>query len=403
MAQFLYHAVHKDSGAPVKGTMRAKARPDVIKQLLNDGYIATSIVQKQFSMFLPKDDNIKLAFQDKFSFTKHLATIVNAGITLVDGIDILLRQAKSSKLNRVLSKIFESVSSGQSLSKSVALFPRTFEPIYVKILELGESSGNLAKVLKYLEEQQAKSYALRKKMKGAMVYPIIIVSLVGIVGIGLITFIIPKIENIFSMFKVDLPLPTRILLYTNEFMRANYLYLILGLITALIAGKKLLELEQVKKVRDKIALRLPIIGGMLKYYNLALVSRMFTTLLRSGVSTVESMKIISNLVTNTSYKAKLTEAHQRIQAGAPLAEFLQSDEDLFPAFMTQMINIGEKTGTLEETMGHLADSYEEELDGKLKQMSTMIEPILLLVAGLAVGAIALSIILPIYQLPNLIK
>lgn len=403
MAQFVYHAVHQVSGAAIKGKMRAKTVNGVIKKLLADGYVATSITPKRFALFLPKDENIKLSFLDKYAFTKQLATIINAGITLSDGIDILLRQAKSGGLNRVLTRVYESINSGESLSKSLEQFPRSFEPIYIKILELGESSGNLAKVLSYLEQQLKKDYNLRRKVKGALFYPLMIVSLVGIVGVGLITFIIPRIERIFGLFKIDLPLPTRALLFSNTFLRQYGIFVLVGIIALFILLRWLLTLPPVKKVYDYTMLKMPLFGAIIRQYNLAIFCRMLATLLKSGVPIAEGLKTISELLSNSVYREKLLEAHERVQAGSPLHAYLENEELFFPAFLFQMIHVGERTGTVETTMQHLADSYEEELDSDLKSLSTLIEPLLLLFAGLCVGGIALSIILPIYQLPNLIN
>jgi type IV pilus assembly protein PilC len=271
------------------------------------------------------------------------------------------------------------------------------------MIAVGEKSGTLVEVLGYLKEQLEKEYELRRKVVSAFVYPGVIISITVMMIFGITIFIMPKILKIFSSFDVVLPLPTRILMGFTELVTEEPIKFFVSLVVIFAVCYFSLRAKMLQPFWNRILLNLPVFGKIVIYMNLARFSRSLFSLLKAGVPINKGLDITSRMFTNSSYKDIVSHARERVEQGASLEEALSGHTKLFPILVIKMLTVGEKTGNLEETTEHLAKMYEQNLDGITKNLSVLLEPILLVFMGVLVGGVAIAVILPIYQLPNMIQ
>jgi len=340
---------------------------------------------------------------EKMIFVKNLATMIEVGITISESLVILKEQTKKNSLKRMYDDILEMVNAGQTLAGSLRKYDNNFSELFINMIETGEASGNLGDVLKYLDLQLEKDYEIRKKVIGALVYPAIIISITLLMAVGIVIFIMPKITSIFKQFKAEMPLPTQFLINFSSFLTTKPLLAALILIVSVGFVVFILKLKALKPFWTKVLTRLPLIGNIVISENVARFSRTINSLIRSSLPITEALTITMNMLDNVLYKNALQEVRDKVEQGGKVGDSLEKHERLFPPMCTKMMSLGERTGTLETTTGKVADLYERDVDSRTKNLSTAVEPILLILMAVLVGGIAISIILPIYQLPNLIK
>jgi len=335
---------------------------------------------------------------EKMVFSRHLAVMIEAGLSLNKALQILAEQSKNPKFTKIINKIEDSVRQGKSFSDSLALYPKVFNNIYVNMVRVGESGGNLNEILKLLAEQMKKDHELISRVRGAMIYPsVIIVVMIGI-GILMMIMVVPKLTDIFTEIEMDLPLSTRVIIAISNFLEYNYIWSIVILISLIIAFKLLYKIESIKKVFHKGYLYLPIFGSLTKKVNSARFSRMISSLIESGVPIVKSIQIVAGVLSNIHFKNALFESAQEVQKGKELSTSLAKYDNLYTPMVIQMIDVGEKTGNLSEILKTLADFYEEEIDNTTKNLSSVIEPVIMVIIGGAVGFFAISMIQPMYSM-----
>lgn len=355
---------------------------------------------------LTKDITIfsKITHVDKLLFTKHLSVMIKAGIPLSEAIESLSSQSKSPSFKKVLDAILSDINNGQSLSKAMGRHPRAFSPFYLSLIEVGEESGALEKNLEFLSTQLSKDNALRKKVQGALLYPGIVMAATGIIGLAISLFILPQLVGFFDAFDSTLPLATRILLFFAN-LTANYGWLIVsGLVVFVLAFLFAIKTSAIKPKWHRFLLKLPLVGPILKSINLARFSRNLGTLLSSGVPISRSLQVTANTLDSLPFSDSLLKAMKNLEKGQLLSKSLEKiSTDLYPIIVTRMVAVGEKTGKLEETLIYLGDFYEDEIDQFSKNLSTILEPVLLVIIGLVVGFVAMAIISPIYELTGSIR
>jgi type IV pilus assembly protein PilC len=334
--------------------------------------------------------------KEKIFFTEHLSLMIKGGIPLNEAIETLKEETKSSTFKKALTKILSRILEGQKLSESFSLFPRIFDKFFCSVVKVGEESGTLEESLKYLARHLRSDYEMKKKVKGALIYPTIIIIVALIVALGVTFFVLPKILDIFQLLEIELPLATRILIKGTYFLRKNFLFFIAGIIIFLFILKLLQKINFFKFLSDKIVLSLPFIGGIIKNINLARFCRTFFTLLKSGVPILETIEISIDTNLNEVFRKRLKQVKQRVEQGQKISQGLK-EAKIFPAVFAEMVLIGEKSGTLEESFLYLANFYEREVDYTLKNLAGILEPILLILVGLFVAFVALAIIIPIYK------
>ncbi|MDD3862041.1 MAG: type II secretion system F family protein [Candidatus Gracilibacteria bacterium] len=345
----------------------------------------------------------KMSMQEKMIFVKNLSTMIEVGITITESLSIIRDQTKNKSFQKMYEDIMEMINSGQTLAKSLKNYDNNFSAIFINMISTGEESGNLQDVLRYLDIQLEKEYEIRKKIISALVYPAIIVSITLLMGIGIVAFIMPKITKIFDSFNIDLPLPTQLLISFSKLLTGSP-FLSLGIFVGIVAlFILLLKLKFLKPFWDFVFIKMPIFGSILISANVARFTRTMNSLLQASVPITDSLEITANMLDNALYKKALREVAAKVEQGGKLGESLEVHYKLFPPMCTKMFSLGERTGTLEKTAGKIAELYEKEVDAKTKNLAVAIEPLLLVLMAGLVGGIAISIIMPIYQLPNLLK
>ena len=332
-------------------------------------------------------------------FTKNLTILLKSGSTLPESLLVLKDEAKGA-LRVILEDVYIQVDQGRKLSEALRSYPKVFPETYTNILGVGEDSGKLYQNLEYVTLQLEKSQTLKKKIQGAMIYPFII--LIGGVGLGMaITiFVFPKVTTLFKNFKVELPFSTRILIAISDFFQQYGIFAVLGVSAGVFFIIWFFRAKSVQFITHWIALHLPVVKSISMHLNLALFCRTLSTLLQSGLTIDEGLQISARSVTNFYYKRFLTNAYDRIKAGDNLAAILHQDPTLFPNADVQIINVGETSGTLYKSLDYCSSIHEDEVDNLTKNLSTLLEPFLLLSMGLMVAFLALSIITPIYSITD---
>ncbi|KKR55705.1 MAG: hypothetical protein UT92_C0001G0048 [Candidatus Curtissbacteria bacterium GW2011_GWA1_40_24] len=345
----------------------------------------------------------RLSVSDKMLFAKHLSIMIRSGMPLLDSLWLLRRQAKSKTFQKIISGLIVDVDNGQFLSVSLEKYHSVFGDFFINIIRTGEASGTLADNLNYLHEELKKNYALKKKVKAAMIYPVIILGATFGIGGLLIFFVFPKIIPVFSSFKVKLPISTRILIALINFLTNYAVWVFLGLVSFAVLIWILLKIKKIKFVYHRVLLISPFLGKTITNINMTAFSRTLVTLLQSGIKIVDALLITADTMPNLVYQKELKLIAEHTKSGESMSRYLLERENFFPPTFSQMIEVGESTGRLNENLDYLADFYEAEVDEVFRNLSTILEPILLLVMGALVGFIAIAIISPIYEITQSLK
>ncbi len=333
---------------------------------------------------------------DKILFAKHLSLMLSSGVSLHQSI-LELREQSSSTLKKILEDLANDIKKGTAISKSLLKHEKELDPLFINMIKIGEGSGTLEGSLKHLANQLEASYELKKKVKGAMIYPALVLGATLTIGFGLATFVLPKLLTFFKSMNVELPLVTKILLALVANLEKYGLYYFGGLIFFIILTRLALRVKRIKLFLHRLLIEMPIFGKLVKKVNLAYFSRTLATLLKSGVTIVEALEISAATLNNSAYKETLKKASISIREGKGLGVFLRGTSRLIPGMMIKMIEIGEKSGSLEEALFYIADFYEKDVDAATKNLANILEPILLIGVGLIVGTVAISILMPIYK------
>lgn len=346
----------------------------------------------------------KIKFVEKVVFTKHLAIMIKSGISLTEAINTLAIQTKGTTLGDITARLEKDIENGMALAKSLKRFPKVFDDFYVSMVEVGEVAGTLEENLDFLAKHLAKEDALNKKIKGAMLYPVIVLTAASLMAMFISLYILPQFVDFFEAFDIELPFTTRVLLGVANFMKEDGILFFSTLFIAVVFANFAVNLKLIKPIWHRFMLRLPLFGKLIIYGSLANFSRNFSVLLESGITVTQSLEITSQTLSNLVYKKEVSKMNMFLKKGKSLSDVIEKEMGReFPILVSRMIGVGEKTGNLEETLSYLADFYEDEIDGITKRITTVLEPIMLLVIGLVVGFVALAIITPIYELTGSIQ
>lgn len=404
MAKFAY-ILKDDMGRKKEGTVfgaNTLAATDKVKELKaeNQYIIAVREVQPRKYWILNRP---KLKLQEKILFISSISTMLKVGVVLTDALEIVVQQTKNPISRKMYEDILNMVRSGQSLSKSLSKYDYVFSEITINMIRTGEENGTMDEVLEYICTQMEKDYDMQKKVVSALIYPVVIMSITILMALGIVVFIMPKITRIFTTFKMDLPLPTVLLIGLSDLMTKQTIWMILGTAALFFGVSFILKFKPLKPFWHRVYLKIPVMGQIIKSANLARFARTFNSLLLSGTNMTKAMQVLQNVFTNVVYKDALKKTAEIMEKGGKVGEALEKYPKEFPLLVTKMIYIGEKTGSLSVTTDKLAEMFEKDVDNRTKNLSVMLEPFLLVLMGLLVGGIALSIILPIYQLPNMLN
>jgi type IV pilus assembly protein PilC len=339
----------------------------------------------------------RFSLKEQSLFMKRLAFLINANVSLIEGLHILHSQARTRSHGRMLEQIIGDTQNGQSLAKSFSKFPRVFGQFSIHIIKVGESSGSLSLNLNYLADEMRKRQALRRKVVGAFIYPALISTATLAITGFLMVYLFPKIMPIFTSLHMTLPLTTRIVMGISNFLVAWGLEVIV--VALLLSVGLMVALKRSHFIHyqfDRVVLKLPIIGNVMQYYNLANASRTLGLLLKSGVTLREALPITADTTKHLVYKRQFIALTEVVNRGEKISTHLLRNRSLFPNIFSHLVAVGERSGKLSESLVYLSELYDNEVDDFTKNLSTLIEPALMIFMGLVVGFIAVSIITPIY-------
>lgn len=407
MPTYAFEGRREATGELVKGTRDAASHGELGQELLTEGILLTRYEEKkkraaQLGRTLLTLGGVPLL--EKTLFARYFALMLRAGLDIKRAIAALGEQAKSRVLQTVLGDMYHDLETGKRLADSMASFPQVFSPIFVSMIRIGESTGRLEESLRLLAEQLQKEYELKRAVRGALLYPSVIVVAMIAVGVAMMVFVIPRLAEVFEGFDVQLPLPTRVLIGLSVFITQFWYLVILLVVAAGIGFWLLVRIRRTREAMQHGLLYLPVVGSIIQQVNLARFTRNLSSLLRSGVPFVESLSILAESTPHPSYAATFGAAAEHVKQGKPLSEFLSQKryERLFPSVVVNVVRVGEETGALDSVLFEIAQFYEGEVDQLMKNLASVIEPVLVVVIGVAVGALAISVISPIYELVNVI-
>ncbi len=353
--------------------------------------------------------NIKFSFsikkvkpQEKISFAKNLAVMIDAGLSVNRAISIIGKQSRNKKFNQILSQISEDISRGESFSDALKKHSDIFSDLFCAMVKAGEESGTLSNSLKSVANQLEKSHKLNKKIIGAMIYPTIIIVLMIVVGFLMMVFMVPMITETFKGLNVPLPLATRVLIAISDFLKSNILIVLGFAVVIFVSLFYFAKSKKGKKIIDFSLLKIPVISTMVKEVNSARTARTLGSLVSSGVDIVSAIKVTENVVQNVFYKQILTQSAVDVEKGETMSSIFSKYENLYPIFMSEMISVGEETGKISKMFENVADYYENEVEEKTKNLSTIIEPFLMILIGITVGIFAVAMLAPTYSLVDVI-
>ncbi len=337
-------------------------------------------------------------FLQKMLFVHNLYIMVKAGLSIVAALKILSEQIENKKFKRIIAEIKIQVEKGRQLSEVLAEYPKIFPSIYVQMIAAGEAAGKMEESLLQIAEQMKKSHELTARIQGALIYPTVLLIAMAGIAAEMVFFVLPKIIVMFEDFKADLPLPTKILIVTVKFIQSYGIWALFGFTALIVFAIWLIKKPAIRRVVHALNLRLPIAGPIIKKINLARFTLTLSSLLQSTIPIIEAVKIAAQVQSNIVYKENLSIVAESLKKGEALSEILARFPATFPPMVTEMIMVGEQSGEVEQMLKELAEYYGNEVDATMKNFATIIEPVIILVMGLAVAGIAVAVILPMYSL-----
>ncbi len=407
MPVYEYSALDR-GGKSVSGILDADSAVAARQKLRADGFFPVRIQESQARSRQEAAGSLlaglvrQVKSEEVNVVTRQLATLLNAGIPLVGALDVLIRQARNRALKRVISQVKEAVNEGQSLSDALARYPRHFSRIYTNMVRAGEASGSLDVVLERLAEFGEHQQAVRSRFKAALVYPLFM----ALVGCGVLFFllasVVPKITGIFAEMQQVLPLPTRLLIGVSDFLGQFWWAVLVLLLAGAFGLQRLVRTRAGRRRWDRLKLRLPVLGPINLKIILARYARTMASLLESGVPMLAGLQIVRNIVNNVLLAEVIDEAATDIREGRSMSACL-AESPWFPPMFVQMVAVGEQSGDLEGMLKKTAEAYERETEASIMGMTALIEPVMILVMGVMVLFIVLSILLPIFEMNQMIR
>jgi type IV pilus assembly protein PilC len=401
--KFEYQARNKD-GILKRGIVNASSESKA-EQLLNENSMVIISLTELKESYLFKLENYfetltaRITYKDLVLFSRQFSTLVGSRVPIVQSLRILEKQVANKGLVKVTHSLVQSVESGDSLSLALSKHPAVFGNIYISLVRAGEASGNVAESLNYLADQLEKDYDLRARVKGAMTYPAFVLSALVIVGVLMFKFVLPNLVSVLKEQNAELPLVSKILIKFTDFFDIYWWVVLLGVAVIVVAIRAYIQTEGGRYVWDRFKMHIPIIGEVLERIYLARFARNLSTLVSGGIPIIKALQIISEVVNNVIYRDILLETAQQVTGGKSISESLARYEE-FPPLVTQMVAVGEQTAQLDTILLKLAVFYEKEVDAKVGMLSSLLEPIIMLVLGLAVGMLVAGVLLPIYNLAS---
>ncbi|MFA5933884.1 MAG: type II secretion system F family protein [Candidatus Paceibacterota bacterium] len=399
--KFKYKGQQK-TGIIVEGVADAPDKFALARQFRDQDITIISAVEFKtgFSMEIKFLSSIfdRITIHEKIVFLRNLSGMLSAGLTLFRALGVLERQTTNAAFRKVITSLMEEINRGGTLSDGMHNSPRVFPMLFVSMVRAGEESGTLSQTMKEISNHLEKTYLLNKKIKSAMTYPAIIMSAVVLIGILMLTFVVPTLTKTFKEMNVALPASTQFIIWISDFLSQHFFAAIFTLLGIVIGAIYLARLPIVMRILDIVILKIPVVGPLAKEVNASRTARTLSSLLNAGVDMSRSILITKDVLQNSLYKKVLDDASHAIEKGIPLSSVFKDNPKLYPIMVGEMIEVGEETGALSKMLLDIATFYEEDVDTKTKDLSTIVEPVLMIMIGGAVGFFAVSMISPMYSL-----
>lgn len=344
----------------------------------------------------------KVKTKDVIIFARQFSTMIDAGLPIIQCLDILYNQQENQTFKKIIKEIKESVEGGETLAGSLKKFPKEFDTLFVNMIAAGEAGGILDTILKRLSAYMEKMAKLKSKIKGAMTYPVITLGIAVIVVAVILVFVIPVFQEMFSSFGKALPAPTQIVINLSEYVRAKILYIIGALVLFGFAVKKFYNTEKGRVLLDDVFLKLPIFGVLIRKVAVAKFTRTMGTMLSSGVAILDALDIVARTAGNKTVEKSIYVVRAAISEGRTMADPL-AESGVFPGMVCSMISVGESTGALDAMLTKIADFYDEEVDQAVENLTSMIEPFMLVFLGVVIGGLVISMYLPIFSMAGAVS
>lgn len=416
MAAYSYTAKNL-KGEIKKGEMSAESKSAVAKSLRKEGFVPTRIelggggglkhlgngrgmlgkvMKLDVGKFIDAVRGVPLS--DKIMFSRHLAVMISAGVPITRAFEVLSKQTKNTRFRAAILKVEDDIRKGERISDALAKYPAIFDSLYISMVRSGDIAGNLTEVLELLANHLKKEHDLRSRIRGALMYPSVIVVAMGGIGALMMVMVVPKITDIFKDLNTELPILTRIIIGLSDLVSDYWFFILAFLVMFLYLFRKILSTNFGKKCISWILLRAPVFDTLTRKINSARFARTMSSLARGGVPVLQGILIVRDTLGNAYYRQSLDQVHKDVKSGKSLSESISKFENIYPSLVIQMLRVGEESGALGDVLRRIADFYEEEVDNATKNLSSIIEPVLMLIIGAIVGIFAISIIQPMYSL-----
>lgn len=397
----LYQYSAKDTkGQTVTGILQAANELEAADILHRKDLVVVSIVTSKATSIKSKASNKKVKLDDLVIFSRQLATMIGAGIPLVNALGILAEQIENENLKNIIGEVKSDIEGGISFCDALAKHPAVFSELFINMTKAGEASGMLNEILDRLATFMEKQAALNRKIASSMAYPIVVVSMAIAITAVLLLKVVPTFKGIFESLGGALPMPTQILIFVSDLLRKYFLFTVIFLVSGLFLFKKYLKTEKGRYQFDKQILKLPVFGLLLRKIAVAKFSRTFSTLVKSGVSVLNALDIVSKTSGNKVVEEAVINCSKSVRNGEPISKPL-AKSGVFPPMVTRMINVGEQTGQLEKMLSKIADFYDDQVDAATSALTSMIEPLVIAFLGVVIGGIVIALFLPIFKISQL--
>lgn len=401
MPIFTYKA-KKVSGEEVTGTREAATKQELARTFRREGFTLITATAEKKSTVLRSSASFMRIFgrvplSEKMMFARNLSVMIQAGLALTKALDILEKQTENTAFKKIIAGVAESVRRGDSFSDSLRPYPKAFSSLFIAMVSAGETSGKLDGALDVLAIQMKNDYELRRRVRGALMYPAVIVVAMIIIGILMLIYVVPTLVATFEDLEIELPASTRFIIATSELLSGAGATLLLILPVILFLIHRVSRLPRVKRIIDTLIVHTPVIGELDKKMNSARTARTMGSLIRAGVPILRALEITKDVLQNHLFKDVLADATESVQRGNVIAQSFIEHENLYPVLVGEMLSVGEETGKTAEMLDRLADFYENEVAAATKDLSSIIEPVLMVIIGAVVGFFAVSMIQPLYS------
>ncbi|MHB8154975.1 MAG: type II secretion system F family protein [Candidatus Omnitrophota bacterium] len=399
MNTYKYSAKDK-KGFSVNGIIQAASEAEVADILHKKEMVVFSVEFAKISTANPKPVDKKVKLDDLVVFSRQLATMIDAGIPLVNALGILAEQIENENLRCIVSNVRQDIEAGMSFCDALAKHPLVFSDLFVNMVKAGEASGMLNEILDRLATFMEKQAALNRKIISSLVYPAVVVSMAIIITAVLLIKVVPTFKGIFDSLGGTLPMPTQVLILVSDLLRKYLLFSILFLGGGIYLFKRYLKTEKGRYAFDRLTLKAPVFGPLLRKLAVAKFSRTFSTLVKSGVSVLSALDIVSKTAGNKVVEEAVVNCSKSVRDGEPISRPL-AKSGVFPPMVTRMINVGEQTGQLEKMLSKIADFYDDQVDAAAGALTSLIEPLVIAFLGIVIGGIVVALFLPIFKISQL--